>query len=474
METIMNETALLELENGASVVEVSARQLKDYQLTFEDQIWLRSQAEIVRQHGQTAVLHVIEAGKALLDVTDRFPTGVFLSWLREEVGIPRTTAYKWMALARNEERAKQIHEAFGRGMEDILILISSQWPEDVQLKLLAGESVEIDGVKKTLHELTREEILKVRKQAQEAESRNKDLSTRNRELEATVKTLRTLEPEKIEVTPPDYEKARKENETLRRSNEHLQNRIATLEEEIQGRRKSFEQEARAEILRIQGRILSSVWPIEQPFRYAGNPDWEESTPAQVVEQIVAHWSGEGNVVLDPMAGSGTTVDVCKIMNRQAWCSDLSPRHEAVEVMDAASLEIKDGDVDLVFVHPPIPVLVKKDVDPDSERETNLGKLDRPNYRVVFGSILSEIKRVLRPNGYFAVYAQEFDCVQSGYFDFARFLSEEIVRHGFIEVARAVVLLPDRGQPKAYEPYMQSEGLKPDHANVMVFKGTYAV
>jgi len=469
----MSETALLELEE-TPVVEAGTRQLKDYQLSFEDRIFLRSQAEIVRQHGQAAVLHVIEAGKALLAVTEKYPTEIFLSWLREETGIPQRTAYKWMSIARNEERAKKIHEVFGRGIDDILILISSEWPVEAQAKLLAGESVEIDGVKKTLHELTREEILKVRKQAQEAEARNKELSTRNRELESTVKTLRTLEPEKIEVTPPDYEKARKENETLRRSNEHLQNRIATLEEEIQGRRKSSVQEARAEILRIQGRIFSSVWPIEQPFRYAGDPDWEESTPAQVVEQIVSHWSGEGHVVLDPMAGSGTTADICRIMNRQAWCSDLSPRHEAVEVMDAASLEIKDDEVDLVFLHPPIPLLTQKDVEPDSERETNLSKLDRPNYRVVFGSILSEIKRVLRLNGYFAVYVQEVDCVRFGYFDFARFLSEEIVRSGFVEVARAVVLLPNDGGPKSYEPYMDSDGLKPDHGNVMVFKGTYAL
>ncbi|HQO36043.1 MAG TPA: hypothetical protein PLG59_15375 [bacterium] len=119
-------------------------------------------------------------------------------------------------------------------------------------------------------------------------------------------------------------------------------------------------------------------------------------------------------------------------------------------------------------------MVKKDVVPGEERETDLSKLDRPNYRVVFGSILSEIKRVLRPDGFFVVYAPEVDCLKTGYFDFSRFLSEEIVRSGFLEVSRAVVLLPNAGGPQAYEGYMESDGLRPDHANVMVFKGAHAV
>ncbi|GEM_PF-5414365 len=41
----MNETALLEFEE-APMVEPGTRQLKEYQLTFEDRIFLRSQAAL--------------------------------------------------------------------------------------------------------------------------------------------------------------------------------------------------------------------------------------------------------------------------------------------------------------------------------------------------------------------------------------------------------------------------------------------
>jgi DNA modification methylase len=48
-------------------------------------------------------------------------------------------------------------------------------------------------------------------------------------------------------------------------------------------------------------------------------------PPQVVENLLWGFTNPGDIVVDPFAGGGTTIDVAKAMGRRIWASDLAPR-----------------------------------------------------------------------------------------------------------------------------------------------------
>jgi len=47
-------------------------------------------------------------------------------------------------------------------------------------------------------------------------------------------------------------------------------------------------------------------------------------PPQVVENLLWFYTEPGDIVFDPFAGGGTTIDVAKRMGRRVWSSDRKP------------------------------------------------------------------------------------------------------------------------------------------------------
>lgn len=47
-------------------------------------------------------------------------------------------------------------------------------------------------------------------------------------------------------------------------------------------------------------------------------------PPQIVENLLWFYTEPGQIVVDPFAGGGTTIDVAKRMGRRVWASDLTP------------------------------------------------------------------------------------------------------------------------------------------------------
>ena len=48
-------------------------------------------------------------------------------------------------------------------------------------------------------------------------------------------------------------------------------------------------------------------------------------PGQIVQNFVYYYTDPGQVVVDPMAGGGTTVDVCHFMGRRCLAYDMDPQ-----------------------------------------------------------------------------------------------------------------------------------------------------
>lgn len=84
----------------------------------------------------------------------------------------------------------------------------------------------------------------------------------------------------------------------------------------------------------------------------GNNKYPGVTPAFIIYNLIWRYTKPGDLVLDPMAGSGTTIDVCKEEKRRVTAFDIVPTREDIIQADARALPLEDGVVDLVFIDSP--------------------------------------------------------------------------------------------------------------------------
>jgi len=125
----------------------------------------------------------------------------------------------------------------------------------------------------------------------------------------------------------------------------------------------------------------------------GDNKFQGVTPAFIIWNLVQRYTQPGDLVVDPMAGSGTTVDVCKEEGRKVIGYDLFPRHPEVIKNDARNIPLEAETVDMVFIDSPYGDNVKYSDDPESigaisaEEELFYDELEK---------VANEIWRVLKP------------------------------------------------------------------------------
>lgn len=125
----------------------------------------------------------------------------------------------------------------------------------------------------------------------------------------------------------------------------------------------------------------------------GNNKFQGVTPAFIIYNLVQRYTQPGDLVVDPMAGSGTTVDVCKEEGRQVIGYDVSPKHAEVIKNDARHIPLEDNSVDMVFIDSPYGDNVK--YSDDAENIGNISAEDEQFYDEL-EKIAKEIYRVLKP------------------------------------------------------------------------------
>ena len=132
----------------------------------------------------------------------------------------------------------------------------------------------------------------------------------------------------------------------------------------------------------------------------GSPDYQGATPSYVIWNLLQRYTREGDAVLDPMCGSGTTLDVARELNRKGVGYDIAPFRDDINKADARKLPLKDESVDFVFVDPPYSTHLTYSGD-----TACIGELDAdgPEYYAAMGQVINEIHRVLKDKRYMALY-----------------------------------------------------------------------
>lgn len=89
---------------------------------------------------------------------------------------------------------------------------------------------------------------------------------------------------------------------------------------------------------------------------AGNSSYFGKMPPQIVENLLWLYTEPGQIVFDPFAGGGTTIEVSKQMGRRVWASDLAPSTETLPIHTHDILDGWPADapskVDFVLLDPP--------------------------------------------------------------------------------------------------------------------------
>lgn len=141
----------------------------------------------------------------------------------------------------------------------------------------------------------------------------------------------------------------------------------------------------------------------------GDKNYIGATPSWVIWQCLMRYTRENDLVVDPMCGSGTTIDVCRDLNRRALGYDLASFAKRADILraDARRLPVEDARADFVFIDPPYSTHVDYSDDPRC-----IGKLDalasgkENDYYRSMRQVISEIHRVLKPKRHMALYVSD--------------------------------------------------------------------
>ena len=139
----------------------------------------------------------------------------------------------------------------------------------------------------------------------------------------------------------------------------------------------------------------------------GDKEYIGATPSWVIWQLLSRYTRESDLVVDPMCGSGTTLDVCRDLKRTGIGFDINPQRSDIRHNDSRKIPLDSESVDFAFIDPPYSTHVQYSGD-----ERCIGTLDsggedggKAYYRAM-EEVLREMHRVLKPRRYLGVYVSD--------------------------------------------------------------------
>ncbi len=164
---------------------------------------------------------------------------------------------------------------------------------------------------------------------------------------------------------------------------------------------------------------TTVWAFPRRGNWATHKsDWRGNWSPEVARNLILRYSNEGDIILDPMIGGGTTAIEAKILNRNIICSDVNdvaiertkeslkfevdnPSWQKVLKRDARDLKkAQDESVDFILTHPPYADIIKYS---EGEIDTDLSNIhDLDAFADEMEKVAREMYRVLKKEKYCAI------------------------------------------------------------------------
>lgn len=125
----------------------------------------------------------------------------------------------------------------------------------------------------------------------------------------------------------------------------------------------------------------------------GDNKFSGVTPAFVVWNLIQRYTKRGDLVVDPMCGSGTTTDVAKEEGRRVIGLDIFPYRSDIIQADARSIPMGSATADFVFIDSPYSDNIKY-----SDHPACIGRIscEDKEFSVELEKVAQEIHRILKP------------------------------------------------------------------------------
>ena len=109
--------------------------------------------------------------------------------------------------------------------------------------------------------------------------------------------------------------------------------------------------------------------------------------------MVNRYTEPGDLVVDPMGGSGTTIDVCQEEGRRSTVFDIVPTRKDIIQNDARKIPLPDNSVDMIFIDSPYGDNIRY-----NEHPNDIGKIssETETFYYELEKVMEECHRILKP------------------------------------------------------------------------------
>ena len=154
--------------------------------------------------------------------------------------------------------------------------------------------------------------------------------------------------------------------------------------------------------------LYNVWKTFQIDNDYGQ-DYPGRTPHQIIESLLYYYTDQNALVADPMAGGGTTIDVCQKMNRKVRAFDINPARPDIEQNNVLEGIPHNPPYDFIFLDPPY--YVQKDEYIRNEFNESI-----ESFYKAMQKTLHNCHEVLKEKGILALMLKPMGLHENGHFE----------------------------------------------------------
>ena len=147
------------------------------------------------------------------------------------------------------------------------------------------------------------------------------------------------------------------------------------------------------------------------IEYPGN------IPGQIALNVIYYYTNEGDLVVDPMAGGGSTIDACNRLNRRCLAYDINLVREDVKCNDITKgFPDEAKNCDLIFLDPPYYKIMR-----DKYVEASVSSLDLPGFLDFLDELAAYCYQTIKNRGFVSFlcqnYYHKFASLENGYTNF---------------------------------------------------------